>query len=82
MKIVIYTNSACPHCGALKDYFNEHHIVYQEKNISEDLRARMELISNKILAVPAICVNDEEWIVGFSPAKLEHLLSQLNGLEQ
>ncbi len=77
MKIVVYTNSACPHCLALKDYFNEHRIVYQEKNISDDLHARMELIDKKILAVPAICIDDAEWIVGFNLPKLEHILVQL-----
>lgn len=82
MKIVVYTNSACPHCRALKDYFNEHHVIYQEKNISDDLHARMELISKKILAVPVICVDDEEWIIGYNPAKLEHILNHFRNLEQ
>lgn len=82
MKIVIYTNSACPHCRALKDYFNQHRVVYQEKNISEDLHARMELIEQKILAVPVICVDDSEWIVGFTPSKLEHILLQFKQSEQ
>ena len=74
MKIVIYTNSACPHCLALKEYFNQHHILYQEKNVSQDLHARMELIQKNILAVPAICIDDDQWIIGFSPIKLEHLI--------
>lgn len=74
MKVVIYTNATCPYCQALKEYFNERQIIYQEKNVSEDLNARMTLIKNKILAVPTVCFNDEEWVVGFNPAKLDRFL--------
>ncbi len=71
MKVVIYTTASCPHCKALIDYFNERHIDYQEKNVSTDLNARMTLIKRKILAVPTICIDDEEWIVGFNQVALD-----------
>lgn len=73
MKVVIYTTASCPHCKALKEYFNERQVTYQEKNVSEDIMARMTLIKRKILAVPTICIDDEEWIVGFNPNRLDKL---------
>lgn len=75
MRVVIYTTASCPHCKALIDYFNERHIAYDEKNVSTDLNARMTLIKRNILAVPTICIDDTEWIVGFDRETLDKTFS-------
>lgn len=71
MKVVIYTNVSCPHCQAVRDYLDQRQIPYQDKNVTEDLNARMTLIKHKILAVPTICIDDEQWIIGYNPIRLE-----------
>lgn len=73
-KVIIYTSDTCGYCHAAKDYFDEHGIKYTEKNVSQDVDARKELISKKIRGVPYILVG-EEAIEGFNRERLNELFS-------
>lgn len=71
-EVIIYTSDTCGYCHAAKDYFNENGIKYTEKNVSQDVDARKELISKKIRGVPYILVGDEA-IEGFNRDRLSEL---------
>ncbi len=71
--VVIYTSSTCHFCHQAMDYFVEKNIPYTEKNISTDPEARKFLMSNKIMGVPAIYI-DDELVMGFDKAKINSLL--------
>lgn len=70
--VVIYTSDTCGYCHAAKDFFDESGITYTEKNVSQDVDARKELISKKIRGVPYILVGDEA-IEGFNRERLTEL---------
>lgn len=55
------------------DYFKEHNVEFEEKNVSEDPEARKFLVKNKIMGVPAIYI-DDELVMGFDKEKLNELL--------
>src|SRR6266568_3269371 len=44
-KIVLYSASWCPHCRQAKEYFKEHHVPYENRDVDEDLQARDELFA-------------------------------------
>lgn len=70
----IYSTPTCVYCKLAKDFFKEHDIVYEEKDVSIDQEARQELIElSGQLGVPVITV-DGEIIVGFNKEKLAKLL--------
>ena len=41
--ITIYTSNSCMYCHMAKDYLDEIDVPYEEKNVSNDERARHEL---------------------------------------
>ncbi len=71
--VVVYTSDTCGYCHAVKDYLNNKNIPYTEKNISKDMAARRELVSQGYMGVPVIIVGDQT-VVGFDKEKLEQLL--------
>ena len=57
-----------------KDYFQKNNVVYVEKDVMQDIRARDEMVQKTgQLAVPVISI-DNSIIVGFDRAKLAELL--------
>ncbi len=72
-QVTVFTSNTCPYCNALKEYLIEHHIPYEEKNISRDSSARDELISLGVRSVPYTLVEGEA-VTGFDKEKLDELL--------
>ena len=73
-KVVIYTTPTCVYCKAAKDFFQEHGIAYEEKDVAADQQAQQEMVQKSgQLAVPVIDVNGEV-TVGFDQEKLSELL--------
>jgi glutaredoxin-like YruB-family protein len=73
-EVKIYTTPTCHYCVQAKSFLSERGIVYEEKNVAEDLDARQEMIDlSGQMGVPVIKV-DNEIIVGFNREKLEQLL--------
>jgi len=56
-----------------KEYLTEKGVAYEERNVSNDIEARKELMSKGFMGVPVIYVEDEV-IQGFNKAKLDELL--------
>ncbi len=72
-KVTIYSSNTCGYCTMAKEYFKENNVSYEEKNISNDIEARKDLMSKGFMGVPVIYV-DNEVIQGFNKAKLDELL--------
>lgn len=72
--VTIYSTPSCVYCKMAKEYFKEHNVSYNEKNVADDDEARRDMVqkSNQ-LGVPVIDV-DGTIIVGFNKIKLAELL--------
>ena len=74
-KVTIYTTPTCIYCKMTKDFFKEHNVVYEEKDVSQDAVAREEMISkSQQMGVPVIDV-DGQLIIGFDNEGLSQLLN-------
>ena len=73
-RIVIYTTPDCPFCTMAKEFFQEHRLPYEEKDVLSDRAAREEMVQKSgQLGVPVILVDDVV-IVGFDRPRLTRLL--------
>ncbi len=71
--VTIYTTPTCVYCKMTKEFFKEHNIDYEEKDVSVDEQARNEMVEKSgQLGVPVIDI-DGKITVGFD----EHGLSEL-----
>ncbi len=73
-KVVIYTTPECVYCKMTKEFFKENNVVYEEKDVSIDEKARDEMVEKSgQLGVPVIDV-DGKIVVGFDKAAIKELL--------
>lgn len=72
--VKVYSTPTCPYCVTLKAFLKEHNIEFEEVDVSQDAKAREELVekSNQ-MGVPVVDI-DGEIIVGFDKEKLTRLL--------
>ena len=74
MDVKIYSTATCVYCKMAKDFFNEHHIKYEEFDVGNDLEKRREMVEKSAqMGVPVIQVG-KEIIVGFNKPLLTELL--------
>lgn len=72
--VTIYTTPTCHFCHMAKEFFKEHNITYQERDVATDLRARQDMVEKSgQLGVPVITV-DNELVIGFDQERLSELL--------
>lgn len=80
MKITIYTTSACAFCKMAKEFFDDNHVEYTEKDVSNDQDAAQEMIDRSgQMGVPVtIAAHDdkEEIIVGYDEERFAELISK------
>lgn len=73
-KVVIYTTPTCGYCKMAKQFFRDHAIAYEEKDVLADEAARNYLIERSgQLGVPVITV-DDNLVIGFNQRQLAELL--------
>ncbi len=74
-KVTIYSTPYCVYCKAAKEFFVEHGVAYEEKDVAKDEEAREYMIQRSgQLGVPVIEVDDEV-VVGFDKKRLATLLN-------
>lgn len=61
----LYTTKTCPNCEIVKEHFNKNNIEYElvDAELKEN---RLFLIKNKIMSVPCVVTEDNNFIVGNS----------------
>ena len=73
-KVIIYTTPTCVYCRAAKEFFQEHNVQYEEKDVVQDEEAREQMMQkSEQLGVPVIDV-DGEIVIGFDKPRLSQLL--------
>ena len=73
-KVIIYSTPYCVYCKAAKEFFQEHDVQYEEKDVAQDEEARERMIQKSgQMGVPVIEVGDEV-VVGFDKKRLIALL--------
>lgn len=58
MNIEIYTQNDCPPCTFIKQYFDNKHITYTEKNI-KNMNYKIEMIELDAMSTPLIKINNK-----------------------
>ena len=72
--VTIYTTPTCVYCKMTKAFFKEHNVMYEEKDVSADAKARDEMISrSNQMGVPVIDI-DGALVAGFDKDRLSELL--------
>lgn len=72
--IKVFSTQACPYCVTLKEFLKEHNIEFEEFDVSEDKKAREEMIEKSgQMGVPVIEI-DGQVVVGFNKEKIAELL--------
>lgn len=74
--IIMYSTDWCPHCKEARAYMRSHGIIFVERDVEKDSGAeRRQMEINPKGGVPTFEVDDEV-LVGFSPAALEHTIDE------
>ena len=72
--VLMYTTPTCVYCREAKEFFKEHNVEYEEKDVVQDEQARNDMIQKSgQMGVPVIDVNGEI-IIGYNKKKLVELL--------
>lgn len=73
--VTIYTTPTCKFCHMAKEFFKEHNVSYGEKDVTQDAKAREEMVKKSgQLGVPVIDI-DGSIVVGFDKERLSSLLN-------
>lgn len=74
-KVTIYTTPTCVYCKATKAFFKENNVIYEERDVSVDAKARDEMIAkSNQMGVPVIDI-DGQIITSFDKDELSQLLN-------
>ena len=76
--VKIYTTPACPYCFTLKEFLKEHNIKFEEFDVSQDEKARDEMIKKSGKMETPIVEIDGQIVVGFDKEKITKLLGIKN----
>lgn len=75
MTVKLFTTPVCPYCYTLKRFFEEYNIAFEEIDVSQDEKAREEMVSKTgRMEVPVVDI-DGEIIQGFDREKICKLLN-------
>jgi glutaredoxin-like YruB-family protein len=73
-KVIIYSTPTCVYCKMAKEFFKENKVDYTEKDVSQDDKAREEMVDKSHqMGVPVIEIG-EEIFVGFDRDALSNAL--------
>ena len=72
--VKLFVTSACPYCFTLKEFLKEHNIKFEEVDVSQDEKAREEMIKKSGKMEAPIIEIDGQIVVGFDKEKITKLL--------
>lgn len=73
MNVTVYTMHGCMACDRAKDFLSRNGVRFIERNVSDDTKAREELLAMGYRAAPVIKV-DNRTMLGFDADKLKQFL--------
>jgi glutaredoxin len=71
--IVLFMRPGCNLCRLAKEYLDNHHVAYRERDVSRDAAAEDELRRIHAGGVPVILI-DRDAVIGFDKIRLDDLL--------
>ena len=72
--IKVFSTPTCPYCVTLKEFFKEHNIEFEDIDVSQDEKARDEMVEKSgQMGVPVVDINGEI-VIGFDKEKISQLL--------
>ena len=74
-KVRVFTTPMCPFCHALKEFLKERNIEFEEIDVSQDEKARDEIIKKTGRLEAPIIEIDGQIVVGFDKEKISQLLN-------
>ena len=78
-KVVIYTSPTCHFCHMAKEFFAEHGVEYEERDVASNPEyAREVVMRSGQMGVPVTFITtdsgEEEMVIGFDEARLREVL--------
>ena len=74
--VLMYTTPTCVYCREAKEFFKEHNVEYEEKDVVQDEQARNDMIQKSgQMGIPVIDINGTI-IVGFDRPRIDAALKQ------
>jgi len=73
--VKLFVTPACPYCFTLKEFLKEHNIKFEEVDVSQDEKAREEMIKKSGKMEAPIIEIDGQIVVGFDKEKIVKLLN-------
>ena len=74
-KVRVFTTVACSFCLVLKQFLKDHNIEFEEIDVSQDKKAREEMIKKSgQMEIPVVEINGEI-VIGFDIKKITQLLN-------
>lgn len=72
--VIIYSTPTCSYCIQAKEYFNDNKIKYKEYDVSENEKARTEMVTKSgQMGVPVIIIG-KKVIIGFDKTEIKEAL--------
>jgi len=73
--VKLFITPSCPYCYTLKEFLKEHNVEFEEIDVSQNEKAREEIIEKTgKMEVPVIEI-DGEIVAGFDKEKIVKLLN-------
>lgn len=73
-RVTVYVTNTCPWCTRVKTYLREHHVAYDEINVSNDEGAAKRMVQRSgQQGVPQLDI-DGSFVVGFDKGRIDALL--------
>jgi glutaredoxin len=74
-KVIVYTNTNCPHCRQVKEYLTEKDVAFEERNIGQNDEYARQVWDMGMRAVPVTVIGDHR-ILGMNKLQFEKYLGE------
>jgi glutaredoxin 3 len=73
--VKVFTTPSCAYCFTLREFLKEHNIKFEEIDVSQDKKARKEMIKKSGQLEVPVAEIDGQIIVGFNKEKICKILN-------
>ncbi|MCC6792248.1 MAG: PDZ domain-containing protein [Thermomicrobiales bacterium] len=77
--VTVYTTKTCPWCDRAKEYLRANNVTFDEKDVSSDRAAAMEMIRRSGQQGVPVITTEDEVILGFDQVRLARLVERFSG---